>query len=87
MRLYKCHAVLPATGRDRAHPVRTYVTVARTWREARARVRGAEPTADFVSLPCEAPDPVMMQGGSMNAQELAALRLACDWNEAQQPKE
>jgi len=85
--MYKCHAVLPVSGRDDMHPVRTYVTVAKTWREARARVRGAEPAAAFVSVPSEAPDPVMMQSGSITASEFAALRLACEWIEGQRPKD
>jgi len=87
MRIYKCYAVLPARGRDDMHPVRTYVTVAKSWREARARVRGAEPAAEFVSVPSESPDPVMTQSGSITTSEFAALRLACEWNEGQRPKD
>jgi len=87
MKIYKCYAVLPARGRDDMHPVRTYVTVATSWREARARVRGAEPAAEFVSVPSESPDPVMTQSASISASEFAALRLACEWNEGQRPKD
>ena len=83
MRLFKCHAVLPASGRDESHVVRTYLTIANTWREARARVRDEEPGAEFISLPSETTDTVMMQVWSINAHELAGLRLACEWNESQ----
>ena len=83
MRLYKCHAVLPSTGRDGTHVVRTYVTVAATWQQARARIHEEEPGAEFISLPSEATDVVITQVWSINAHELAGLRLACEWNESQ----
>jgi len=83
MRLFKCHAVLPVSGRDPSHVVRTYLTIASTWQEARARVRDEEPGAEFISLPSETTDTVMMQVWSINAHELAGLRLACEWNESQ----
>ena len=83
MKLYKCHAVLPSNGRDGTHVVRTYVTLAHTWQEARARIREEEPGADFISLPSETPDVVMTQVWSINSHELAGLRLACEWNESQ----
>ena len=83
MRLFKCHAVLPANGRTEVHVVRTYVTMAGTWQEARARIRDEEPGAEFISLPSETTDAVMTQVWSINAHELAGLRLACEWNESQ----
>jgi len=83
LRLYKCHAVLPSTGRADTHVVRTYVTMAGTWQEARARIREEEPGAEFVSLPSETTDAVMTQVWSITAHELAGLRLACEWNENQ----
>ena len=83
MRLYKCHAVLPSTGRDDMHVVRTYVAVAATWQDARARIREEEPGAKFVSLPIETNGAVVTQVWSINAHELAGLRLACEWNESQ----
>ena len=87
MKLYKCHAVLPSTGRDGTHVVRTYVTLAATWREARARIREEEAGAEFISLPSEATDVVLTQVWSINAHELAGLRLACEWNESQRRTE
>jgi len=83
MRLFKCHAVLPSTGRSDTHVVRTYVTIAGTWQQARARVRDEEPGAEFVSLPVETTGTVMTQVWSITPHELAGLRLACEWNESQ----
>jgi len=83
MRLFKCHAVLPPSGRTDVHVVRTYVTMAATWQEARSHIREEEPGADFISLPSETKDTVMTQVWSITAHELAGLRLACEWNESQ----
>ena len=85
MKLFKCHVVLPAPSKDPRHLVRSYVTVARSWHEARARVRRAEPGAEFVSVPFEAPDPLMTHVSEITSGELEALRLACEWNEDQRP--
>ena len=83
MRLFKCHAVLPSAGRSDTHIVRTYLTMAATWQEARSFVRDEEPGAQFISLPSETTGVVMTQVWSITTHELAGLRLACDWNESQ----
>ncbi len=82
MRLYKCHAVLPSSGRAEEHVVRTYVTIAASWQEARARIRQEEPGAEFISLPSETSDAVITKVWSINPHEFAGLRLACEWNES-----
>ena len=87
MKLFRCHAVLPRDPKSGLYPVHTYVTIAKAWREARARVRGAEPNAEFVSVPCEAADPVRAAFNMLTGGELAALRAACEWNESQHPPE
>jgi len=81
MKLFKCHAVLPLAACEKAHVVRTYVTMASTWQEARLRVRGQEARAQFVTVPCEMPDALMINASSVSQRELADLRSACDWNE------
>jgi hypothetical protein len=83
VRLFKCHAVLPATRRTDSHVVRTYLTIARTWQEARARIRMEEPGAEFISLPSETPEAVITQTWTITPHEFGGLRLACDWNESQ----
>ena len=82
MRLFKCQVVLPSTGRSDTHIVRTYLTVAATCQEARARVREQEPAAEFVSLAVETTGTVMTQVWSITPHELAELRFACEWNES-----
>lgn len=82
MRLFKCHAVMPLFGHERRHVVRTYVVIASTWQEARARIRGQEPGAEFVTVPVEIADALMVDVASMSGRELADLRFACTWNEA-----
>ena len=81
MRLFKCHAVLPLVAHERTHAVRSYVAVAPTWQDARARVRAHERAAEFITVPCEMPDVLMINVSSMSQRELADLRSACDWNE------
>lgn len=83
MKLFKCHAVLPSSGHSETHIVRTYLTMAPTWREARSLVRDNEPEAEFISLPTETTGAMMTQVWSITTHELAGLRLACDWNEGQ----
>ena len=83
MKLFKCHAVLPLVGHARTHAVRTYVTIADTWEEARARIAEEEPSAVFVTTPDETPAPLLAGTGSMDKRELADLRSACDWYEKQ----
>ena len=81
MKLFKCHVVLPLVAHERTHVVRTYVTAAQNWQEARTRVGEHEAAADFVTVPCEMPDALMINVSSMSQRELADLRSACDWNE------
>jgi hypothetical protein len=81
MKLFKCHAVLPLIAHERTHVVRTYVTGAETWQEARLQVRAYETTAEFITVPSEMPDVLMINVSSMSPRELADLRSACDWNE------
>ncbi|HXX84131.1 MAG TPA: hypothetical protein VEN29_09125 [Casimicrobiaceae bacterium] len=81
MKLFKCHAVLPLIAHERTHVVRTYVTSAETWQEARLRVRAQETTAEFITIPSEMPDVLMIDVSSMSQRELADLRSACGWNE------
>jgi len=81
MKLFKCHAVLPLVAHDKTHAVRTYVIVAATWQEARLSVRGQEAGAEFITVPCEMPDALMINVSSMSQRELADLRSACNWNE------
>jgi len=81
MKLFKSHAVLPLVGHEKAHAVRSYVTVAATWQEARLRVRGQEAGAEFITVPCEMPDALLINVSSMSQRELADLRSACEWNE------
>lgn len=81
MKLFKCHAVLPLVGRARAHVVRTYLTIADSWEEARARIRLEEPSAVFVTTPVETPIPLLAGTASMDERELADLRSACEWHE------
>ena len=81
MKLFKCHVVMPLGALERTHVVRTYVTNAHTWKEARSRVGAHEATAEFVTVPCEMPDVLMINVSSMSQRELADLRSACDWNE------
>jgi hypothetical protein len=81
MKLFKCHAVLPLVAHDKTHAVRTYVIVAATWQEARLSIRGQEAGAEFITVPCEMPDALMIDVSSMSQRELADLRSACNWNE------
>jgi hypothetical protein len=81
MKLFKCHAVLPLVGHAHAHGVRTYVTIAATWEEARAQIRQEEPGAVFVTTPVETPVPLLAGTASMDERELADLRSACEWHE------
>jgi hypothetical protein len=83
MKLFKCHAVLPLVGPARAHVVRTYVTIADNWAQARARVREEEPGAVFVTTPVETPTPLLTGTAAMDERELADLRAACAWHEKQ----
>jgi hypothetical protein len=74
---------MPNTGGERPHGVRTYVALAGTWQEARARVRAEEPGAEFITVPSAIADTLATNVWSISGAELAALRVACDWNESQ----
>jgi hypothetical protein len=82
MKLYKGHAVMPRARDQAAHTVRTYVVIGADWQDARARVLAREPGAQFVTVPTEIPDPLMIDTRSIDAREFADLRSACVWNEA-----
>jgi hypothetical protein len=81
MKLFRGHAVLPLDGHAHAHGVRTYVTIADTWEEARAQIRQEEPGAVFVTTPVETPAPLLAGTASMDEREFAELRSACEWHE------
>lgn len=83
MKLYQCHAVLPLVEPAHTHVVRTYVTIAATWEEARKRVGEEVPTAVFVTTPIETTSPLLTGTTSMDERELADLRSACAWYEKQ----
>lgn len=83
MKLFKGHAVLPLVGQAQAHGVRTYVALAATSEEARARIREAEPGALFVTTPVEAPAVLLCATASMSEREFAEVRSACAWHEEQ----
>jgi hypothetical protein len=81
MKLFQCHAVMPRTGDTRSHLIRTYVVIASTSEEARARIEGQEPQADFVTIPVEASHPLVVDVRLMSEREVADLHSACAWNE------
>jgi hypothetical protein len=81
MKLYKGHAVMPQVGHETQHVVRTYLTIADTWQDARACFARTEPGAEFVTIPAEMPDPLMIDVRSIAERECEDLRAACAWNE------
>ena len=81
MKLFKCRAVMPRHNHEHTHAVKTYATVANCWEEARARVQRERPDAEFVTVPVEIPDVLMVAEDSMSAREVADLRSACNWRE------
>ncbi len=83
MTLFKCHAVVSCGGGARSHLVRTYVTMASTWQEARACIRDQDPCAEFVTVPVEISGALMVDIKLISEREFAALRSACEWNEDQ----
>lgn len=86
MKLFKCRAVMPLLAHEHTHVVKTYVVVADCWEQARARVQGERPGAEFVTVPVETPDVLMVTLDSMSAREFADLRSACNWREQQAPR-
>jgi len=81
MKLFKCHAVMPLVGHEEMHTVITYVVVAHTWQEARARVLQTVPGVEFVTVPSAMTDVVATGNASISERELEDLRSACAWNE------
>lgn len=81
MTLFQCHVVLPLVCHEEMHVVTTYAIIAHTWQEARARAAEAEPTAEFVSVPCAVGEVLATRTTTISARELEDLRSACAWNE------
>ena len=63
MKLFKCHAVMPSVVGRGSYLVRTYVVIASTWQEARARVWNKEPRAEFVTMPGEVAEAIRRRYG------------------------
>ena len=83
MKLFKCHAVMPsAGGGGGGYLVRTYVVIASTWQEARARVWNQESRAEFVTMPGEVAEALIINDEVMSEREFADLRAACKWSES-----
>jgi len=82
MKLFKCHAVMPLIGHEEMHAVTTYVVLAHTWQEARARVLQTVPGVEFVTVPCAMSDLLATGTASISERELEDLRSACAWNES-----
>ena len=85
MKLFKCRAVMPLLAHEHTHLVKTYLVIAEGWEQARARVQGERPGAEFVTIPVETPDVLLVTLDSMSAREAADLRSACDWREQNAP--
>ncbi len=82
MKLFKCHAVMPLVGHEEVHAVTTYVVVAHTWQEARARVLQTVPGVEFVTVPCPVSEVLAAGNATISERELEDLRSACAWNES-----
>ncbi len=80
MKLFKCHAAILRAD-TRGYIIRTYVVIANTWQEARTRIRDHEPQSEFVTVPAETSDLLMIDGRLMTKREFTDLRSACEWNE------
>ena len=83
MKLFKCHAVMTRAWEACSYRVRTYVVIASTWQEAQARVRAQDPRAEFVTVPREARDALIIDDQLVSEREFADLRSACRWSESQ----
>ncbi len=83
MKLFKGHAVMSRESGVRSRLARTYVVMANTWQEARARIGDREPGAEFVTIPVEIAGALMVDVKLMSEREVADLRSACEWNEHQ----
>jgi hypothetical protein len=81
MKLFKGHAVMPRLGNGPVHVVRTYLAIADTWQDARASIANCEPAAEFVTVPAEMSEPLMVDVRSLTDGECTDLRSACEWNE------
>ena len=82
MKLYMGHAVLPRVTADGAYQVRTYVVIAGSWQDARARIHAHEPVAHFVTVPAEVAEPLVTDVRLIDTREFRDLRSACAWNES-----
>ena len=80
MKLYKGHAVMHRIGHEAVHVVRSYLVVAKDWREARERISGKEPAAELVTVPGEVAEPMLVDVRTIDDRECADLRTACVWN-------
>jgi len=83
MKLFKCHAIMPSVVGRGSYLVKTYVVIASTWQEARARVWNQEPRAEFVTMPGEVAEALIINDEVMSEREFADLRAACKWSESQ----
>lgn len=83
MKLFQCRAVMPRHAHEDVHQVRTYVTVADCWEDARAQVQAERPDAEFVTIPVETSGVLLIADDSMSAREAADLHSACNWRERQ----
>ena len=81
MKLYKGHAVMHRIGHEPVHVVRSYLVVAKNWRDARERISATEPAAELVTVPGEVQEPLMVDVRTIDEHECAELRTACVWNE------
>src|SRR5262245_37193685 len=81
MKLYKGHAVMHRIGHERVHVVRSYLVVAKNWREARERISEQEPAAELVTIPGEIAHPLMVEVRTIDERECVDLRTACVWNQ------
>ncbi len=58
------------------------MVIASTWQEARARVWNHEPRAEFVTMPGEVAEALIINDEVMSEREFADLRAACKWSES-----
>ncbi len=81
MNLFKGHAVMPRSADEPTHVVRTYLVIADTWQDAQLCICKREPGADFVTVPGEMPEPLMIDVRSISLRECEELRTASGRNE------
>jgi len=85
MNLYRCRAVMPLLAHEPTHLVKTYLVVADSCEQARARVQDELPGAEFVTIPVAIPDVLLLAVDSMDEREAADLRAASVWRENHAP--